>query len=97
MVYVDDATWEWRGQLWCHLLADSIEELHTFARCLGLRRTWFQSSSKFPHYDLTANKRLQAIRLGAQAVDVRSAIMRARTLRTSTAVSYPVQTELQWG
>lgn len=26
-VYVDDAVWPWRGQLWCHLLADSLDEI----------------------------------------------------------------------
>lgn len=96
MVYVDEAVWEWRGQLWCHLLADSIDELHEFAGRLGLRRTWFQGSSRFPHYDLTANKRLQAIRLGAQAVDARTAVMRARALRDGAVASHPVQAELQW-
>lgn len=96
MVYVDEATWEWRGQLWSHLLADSIDELHEFAGRLGLRRSWFQGSSRFPHYDLTANKRLQAIRLGAQAVDVRTAVMRARALRVGAAARHPVQTEFQW-
>jgi len=96
MVYVDEATWEWRGQFWCHLLADSIDELHEFAARLGLRRSWFQGSSRFPHYDLTVNKRLLAIRLGAQAVDARTAVVRARTLRAGVAASHPVQTELQW-
>lgn len=95
MVYVDDATWPWRGQLWCHLLADSNDELHEFAARLGLRRSWFQGVSRFPHYDLTANKRAQAIRLGAQAMDVRAAVMRARSVRASTAASLPLQFELQ--
>jgi hypothetical protein len=71
----------------------SIDELHEFVERLGLRRAWFQDSSRFPHYDLTAKKRLQAIRLGAQAVDVRTAVMRARALRTTVVSKHSVQTE----
>src|SRR5579871_5248763 len=36
MVYVDDAIWNWQGLKWCHLLADDIDELHRFARRLGI-------------------------------------------------------------
>ena len=61
---------------WCHLFADTQDELHAFAARLGLRRSWFQpgpargdgSPSPYWHYDLTARKRHQALRLGAQAV-----------------------------
>ncbi len=67
-VYVDEAIWEWRGRLWCHLTADSEEELHLFAARLGLRRSAFQSRPGRPwvdHYDITERRRLQAVRLGA--------------------------------
>jgi Protein of unknown function (DUF4031) len=83
-VYVDDAAIEaqvgrYRSR-WSHLTADSREELHAFAARLGLRRSWFQPgntsglgrpgsfSAEAWHYDVTAGKRMQAIRLGAQAV-----------------------------
>jgi hypothetical protein len=36
-VYVDNMQIEWRGKKWCHLVADSIDELHVFAKNLGLR------------------------------------------------------------
>jgi hypothetical protein len=54
--------WNWRQS--CHLVADTEEELHAFAAKIGLQRAWFQQKSS-PHYDLTANKRNQAVRLGA--------------------------------
>lgn len=54
--------WEWKQA--CHLRADTEKELHAFASRLGLKREWFQSKSK-PHYDLTANKRRQAVKFGA--------------------------------
>lgn len=36
------------GPSWAHLLADSPEELHTFAQSIGLQRSWFQGD----HYDI---------------------------------------------
>ena len=35
-VYVDNLRIPWRGKEWCHLLADSLDELHSFAEKLGL-------------------------------------------------------------
>jgi uncharacterized protein DUF4031 len=49
----------------CHLTADTTDELHAFARRLGLRRSWFQPHRVADHYDLTAGRRLRAIALGA--------------------------------
>ncbi|WP_122711357.1 DUF4031 domain-containing protein, partial [Pseudomonas viridiflava] len=49
-VYVDEEGIRWRGREWCHLVADSLDELHAFAARLGLRRSWFQSKTYYPHY-----------------------------------------------
>ncbi|MEU1663624.1 DUF4031 domain-containing protein [Streptomyces sparsogenes] len=57
---------------WCHLTADTEEELHAFAKRLGLRRSWFQKKSEQDyrwHYDITPPKRAQAVRLGAVEID----------------------------
>lgn len=36
-----------------HLATDgSIEELHIFAQSIGLKREWFQSHPRHPHYDV---------------------------------------------
>lgn len=48
----------------CHLLADTLDELHAFAKKIGLKRSWFQNGSA-PHYDLTASRRSEAVRAGA--------------------------------
>ena len=58
---------------WCwnenaYLMADTLAELHKFATAIGMRDTWFQSDSRWPHYDLTRNKRAQALRLGAKPI-----------------------------
>src|SRR5258708_349058 len=72
---------------WCHLTAATQEELHEFAARLGLKRSYFQPGrpvagkpSPFWHYDVTAGKRAQAVRLGAVEVPARQmpALMRAR-------------------
>ncbi len=91
-VYADDAhipaTVGRHTSSWCHLTADSPEELHEFAGRLGLRRSYFQpcqprgdgSPSRFWHYDVTAGMRAKAIRMGALSVPWRKTpgIMRAR-------------------
>lgn len=64
-VYVDAAIHPWRGKLWCHMVADSEQELHDFAKRLGLKREWYQTKSVLPHYDLTEKKQKQAMKLGA--------------------------------
>jgi len=72
-VYIDQYP-EWLGvpEKWVgggHLFTTDIAELHAFARRLKLRREWYQNKERFPHYDLTANKREQALRLGAVPVE----------------------------
>jgi hypothetical protein len=68
MIYVDSLI-EYNvfgHKLWCHLLADTEDELHIFAKRLGLKKEWCQKSGKRDvHYDLTENKRRLAIKLGA--------------------------------
>lgn len=95
--YVDNEQIPWRGKLWCHLVADSLDELHAFALQLGLRRAWFQSKSAFPHYDVTTTVRERALQLGAQsgsraAVFGCAKVLRAEMLaqREGVAQSEPV-------
>ncbi|MGD0958782.1 MAG: DUF4031 domain-containing protein [Methylomonas sp.] len=80
-VYVDNELIEWHGQLWCHLVADSLEELHKFAKKLGLRKSWFQSQSAYPHYDVTKNMRSKALALGAIESDRATIIWSAKKLQ----------------
>lgn len=54
----------------CHMMADSKTELIEFARKLKLKDSWIQYGSVL-HYDLTRNKRYNAIRLGAIEVNSR--------------------------
>ncbi len=80
-IYVDDEQIPWRGKLWCHLVADSLSELHAFARRLGLREAWFQVRSVYPHYDVTISVRDKALALGATMGDRRTIIACAKQLK----------------
>ena len=80
-VYVDNLRIPWRGKEWCHLLADSLDELHSFAEKLGLKRTWFQSKASYPHYDITTKTREVAVRMGARRGTRQQIIYCARKLK----------------
>lgn len=66
------------GRQWCHMMTDGTsDELHTFARRLGLQQSWVQKDGKpDEHYDLTPAKRKQAIALGAIPVSGREQVRR---------------------
>ena len=70
MIYVDDYEGRYRNMVMCHMLADSLEELHEFALKLGMKREWFQDGSA-PHYDLSKTRRALALKLGAVEVPIR--------------------------
>lgn len=80
-VYVDDELIPWRGKLWCHLVADTLPELHDFAQRLGLRQAWFQANSAYPHYDVTVRVRDRALTMGASLGDRQTIITCAKILK----------------
>ncbi len=90
MVYVDELrdsrVWmvrlagsKWRYPTACHLWADLPEELKAFSAKLGLKKSWYQPHALVPHYDLTSNKRRQAIEAGAVELPMREWL---RTVRS---------------
>jgi hypothetical protein len=82
MIYVDDAVWPYGRMVMCHMIADSVDELHAFAGQLGLRRDWFQHKpGKTPHYDICKTKRATAIELGAKPIGRSEFQLRANELR----------------
>lgn len=60
-----DAATKRNGVRWCHMLADTIEELHLMADTIGIQRRYFQNHGSIPHYDITPPKRAKALRAGA--------------------------------
>lgn len=80
--YSSNRRFPWRES--CHLFADSPDELHVFAAEIGMRREWFQIGNKgVPHYDLNAERRELAVRLGAVELSRRDSVAKWREIRGS--------------
>lgn len=71
MIYIDK-----KGKYgWSHLVADSINELHSFAEQIGLKSSWFQAKPDKPHYDVKGMMRKRAIENGAMEVSSKEIVM----------------------
>jgi hypothetical protein len=81
-VYVDKATNPFGRMKMCHMLADTLDELHAMADAIGMKREWFQNSKDHPHYDLSLTKRALALRHGAIEIDNRQLVTLVRKWRT---------------
>lgn len=83
-VFVDALMdWGWRLGVSCHMLPQdhtdlAVEELHQLAESIGLKRDWFQTKTRWLHYDLTASRRALALRAGAVEVSTKEYIIRMR-------------------
>lgn len=91
---------------WCHMIADTEDELHAMAQRIGLRREWAQEpkvSSGVWHYDLVPTKRDRAIKLGAVALDSRAFIEKRREIQAANAALplkvrvYPFREKIAYG
>lgn len=92
MVYVDDAMVSKHGRHWCHLVADSLEELHKFAADIGIHPGAFHYQARHPHYDISTYQRERAIQRGAQRISPRYAIRVVKAMEES--IRAPIQQEL---
>lgn len=66
----------------CHLLADTREELHQMADLLGMPRRYFQDHPWRWHHDLPEPLRARAVELGAKEItmhEVGALLKRRRT------------------
>lgn len=64
------------------MFSENLDELHTMAENIGMKRKWFQNS-RVPHYDLTPKRREQAIDLGAKEVSFREAVKIWKTIQNN--------------
>ena len=64
-VYVDDMKIPYGRMIMCHMIADTLPELHAMADSIGIRHKWFQNKPNHPHYDICMEKRALAVRIGA--------------------------------
>ncbi|MGH8962429.1 MAG: DUF4031 domain-containing protein [Jatrophihabitantaceae bacterium] len=64
----------------CHLLADTPDELHAMADALGIPRRFYQEHPWRWHHDLPSHLRPGAVALGAHEVTMHEvgALLRAR-------------------
>lgn len=84
-VYVDDMRAPFGRMIMCHMIADSIDELHEMADRIGVARRWFQGPPKHdPHYDISLSKRTLAVKFGAKEVSQREIVMVIRKAREGT-------------
>ena len=75
MVYVDDMRAKYRRMKMCHMVADTIEELHGMADKIGIKRKWFQDG-KIKHYDICLEKRKLAVQNGAMEISSEELVMK---------------------
>lgn len=73
-VYVDDMNAPFGRMKMCHLIADSVEELHAMADTIGVARKWYQAPPKHSsHYDIALTKKALALAAGAFPITWRQA------------------------
>lgn len=84
-VYVDNARLPHGRMTMCHMVADSLDELHAMADRIGIARRWFQAEASTPHYDVCLAKRALAVGFGAVEVDRRGLVSVVRRLRAERA------------
>lgn len=81
MVYVDSAFIPFRRMLMCHMIADTLPELHAMAQRIGMKLEWFQVNASFPHYDVAKGRRAKAIEYGAIVLPRAEYVAKVQALR----------------
>lgn len=85
MVYVDDFYAPYTRMIMCHMIADSLEELHEMADKIGMTREWFQGD----HYDISKTLRKKAVALGAREITTQQASAMLRCWRMTGSMPLP--------
>lgn len=84
-VYVDDMRAKYGRMIMCHMLADTVEELHAMADRIGVARRWHQKpGTAHSHYDICLTKRARAIAFGAVEVDRQGVVAIIKKRREAT-------------
>lgn len=81
-VYIDTSRNRLGRMMMCHMLADTLEELHAMADRIGMKREWFQPEST-PHYDVSKTRRALAIQHGAIEADRHKVVELIRKYRAA--------------
>ncbi len=101
-VYVDDMRADFepghrlgRKYVMSHMIADTLEELHSMADKIGVVRKWFQNTSSGPHYDIAQSKKALAIEAGAIQITLRQAACMCARRRKIGQLGDP-ETAVDW-
>ena len=78
-VYVDDMRAEHvvrgRRMIFCHMIADTSDELHAMAEKIGVAFRWLQCGGTWKeHFDIVQTKRTLAVKAGAIQITEREAV-----------------------
>lgn len=71
----------------CHMMADSVEELHAMADTIGIDRKHFQGD----HYDICKAKRKLAVEAGAVEITQRQMVRVRQRNRNARQAQHPDQ------
>ena len=89
-VYVDRPRYEervdFRKMVFCHMTADTREELLEMADKIGVSRHWIDDSKGRTHFDICKSKRKLAIEYGAEVVPDRAMPGLARACKSEAEV-----------
>lgn len=90
-VYVDNMRAKFGRMIMCHMIADTDDELHAMAACIGVSRRWWQSPEKTSgsHYDIALTKRKLALDHGAVEIDMRQLATMNLRRRVTGALGAP--------
>ena len=73
MACIPNGRFKWREST--HMVADSLDELHSFAMSIGLKRAWFQDG-RLKHYDLNPGRFDAAVKAGIVVIPTRDFALR---------------------
>ena len=82
MFYVDELVYVKKNgrKKYCHMIAETVIELHRVAAEIGVGRHFFHSSARIPHYDLSEEWRTKALQHGAIEISSRELVQIATQL-----------------
>ncbi len=61
MIYIGTREYKYGRMLMSHMIADALNELHTMAALLNIKRKYFQDKKGRPHYDICKSKKQEAL------------------------------------
>lgn len=75
MILVGKREYRLGNMIMSHMASDTLEELHTMAKTIGVDIKHFQNHPTHPHYDICKERKQLAIKAGAKLVDDREIIL----------------------